>query len=75
MSQRINLSDEAVQLVEALSPLDATVQKIKVGRLWEVPVDTATYNTLLKARRPDESWSEVVMRIVRDAQKLGDFRK
>lgn len=46
--------------------------KARMGEHWEVPLDSDTHNMLFKNRQPSESWSEVVMRLVLETDRLAD---
>lgn len=66
----VMLTDQTIDYLEQRN--DALVEgKARMGDLWEVPVDAATHAMLFKNRQPSESWSEVVMRLVRESDRLG----
>ena len=71
----INLTTECVHLIECLSPLRCALEKTDMGRFWEVPVSDEYYRVLVKARHPTESWSDVIMRLIRERQHLEDLRQ
>jgi hypothetical protein len=59
----IEITDECRSLIAAEFPSDNTGQRLASGK-WQIPIDEETWRRLHKIRRPDESISDCIIRVI-----------
>ena len=59
----IEITDECRALIAAEFPSDDTGQRVASGK-WRIPIDEATWRRLHEIRRPGESISDCIIRVI-----------
>lgn len=59
----IEITDECRALIAAEFPSDNTGLRLASGK-WQIPIDEATWQRLHKIRRPNESISDCIIRVI-----------
>jgi hypothetical protein len=59
----IEITDECRALIAAEFPSDDTGQRLASGK-WQIQIDEVTWQMLHKARRPGESVSDCIIRVI-----------